>query len=64
MRSEDALDALGRTARDVGDLGASGGRQRVEDERAVFALPDVDAIQRQDMGMHIESQGAITPPAG
>jgi hypothetical protein len=44
VRSEDGLDALGRTACDVGDLGASGGRQRLEDERAAFALADVDAV--------------------
>jgi hypothetical protein len=56
---EELLDAFGGASGDVGDLGAGGRGQSVEDERAVLALTHVHAIQSQ----HVEALSVLCSAA-
>jgi hypothetical protein len=64
MRSQDALDAFGGAASDVGNLGVRRCRQSMKDERAALGTANVDAIEREDVFMHIQPQGAVRPLDG
>lgn len=58
---KDLLDAVGCAACDVGDLGVSRRRQDTEHQRAVRSPSDVDAIEREHVGVYVESEGAVGP---
>ena len=57
--TEDFVNASGGAARDVGDLGPGGSWEGMEPERSVYTFADVDAVQAEDVHMHVQPEGAV-----